>query len=54
MSSLEPQEDGWNEYNPNKAKCDKCGSTNLQFYWQNGEPKAVECLDCGWYEHDPK
>jgi len=47
-------EDGWHKYNPNKAKCDNCGSTNLEFNWCRGEPKAVACLDCGWEEHDPK
>ena len=54
MSALPYLADGWHEQNPNNAECDQCHSTNLRFFWQHGEPKAVECLKRGWSEHNPK
>ena len=46
--------DGWSKYNPNNVKCPECDSSNVQFYWWWGEPKAFECLDCDFYDADSK
>ena len=43
--------DGWHDYNPHKARCE-CGSSNVEFLWQNGEVRGFHCKSCGTTELD--
>ena len=44
--SLKVMPDGWHKYNPNNVKCD-CGSSDVEFLWDNSEVHGFRCLDCG-------
>lgn len=38
--------DGWHKYNPKQARCDVCGSSNVEFLWDNETVVGFRCLDC--------
>ena len=39
--------DGWHDYNPNHATCEECGSSDVEFLWNNGKPVGFHCKKCG-------
>lgn len=43
--------DGWHKYNPNNVKCD-CGSSDVEFLWDNGEVVGFQCNSCHITELD--
>ena len=40
-------DDGWHRYNPNKIKCHECGSSDIEFLWNNGDVVGFGCNKCG-------
>lgn len=44
-------QDGWNDWNPHETKCLECGSSNIEFFWNNGIVNAIHCKDCDVEEY---
>ena len=39
--------DGWHNYNQNNYHCEECGSSDVEFLWDNGEIVGFHCNNCG-------